>query len=353
MNETLYNDRISLRHDQGMHSYFKSGNVRITASLILLAMLIGVSFIGYLPQLGGRFASAVPRVYALTPEPAYCSTLASLVTPSPPLGMALLMCALLIQVVRSATLTSGNLEVTSGTTLDLVNGALQINPTLFLTIDNGGTLNVEGGNGITNYQGTIPDSGTVNIETSGDNGISNYGVISITNSGTLNIETTGLYGIINFNPGAPYPLPTIMNSGVLTIENPKYTTGILNYGAITNELGGTINVENSGGTGIFNTFGAPGVPGVITNYATINVENTGGTGIDNYATINNECGGTVNPGSTSITEETGSTFNQATGCSVFPTPEFPLGSNLAILVPLAVFTAYILLRKSLLKIRTS
>ncbi len=36
----------------------KSGNLRIVTSLVLLAMLIGVAFVGYLPQLGSRFASA-------------------------------------------------------------------------------------------------------------------------------------------------------------------------------------------------------------------------------------------------------------------------------------------------------
>jgi hypothetical protein len=35
-----------------------SANFRIAASLVLLTILIGVAFIGYLPQIGGRFASA-------------------------------------------------------------------------------------------------------------------------------------------------------------------------------------------------------------------------------------------------------------------------------------------------------
>lgn len=42
--------------------FAKSGNLRVITSLVLLALLVGVSFAGYLPQLGNRFAVASSSV---------------------------------------------------------------------------------------------------------------------------------------------------------------------------------------------------------------------------------------------------------------------------------------------------
>ena len=142
------------------------------------------------------------------------------------------------------------------------------------------TVSTSGGSIAVGNELVIPSGTTLVISNNADNGISSFGTIA--NSGTI----------------------TVANSG-------SSSNGIFNGGILTNNLGATIAVVNSG----TNSFGITN-EGTITNSGTITVTNTGTdtTGIDNlFGTINQECSGTYSgnsPTGTSITDQ----------CTVCPSP---------------------------------
>lgn len=145
-----------------------------------------------------------------------------------------------------------------------------------LQIDNGVTVNYQGGAGIINQvNGIIDNFGTITINSGG--GFSNIGPIAtVNNSGTININSASISsggpfynsGTINLNSGSTFSVDsTVNNSGTINVNsggsinndyiiNVNSGGSINNYGAITNHPGGTIT-NQPGGT-IAN-------PGIITN----------------------------------------------------------------------------------------
>ncbi len=155
------------------------------------------------------------------------------------------------------------------------------------------------------------------------------GKITIDSGATLNIENA---------PFGPL-LGIIVNAGVIN-----------NYGIIDIQTGTEVE------TGIFNV----GSSGIFYNYGTIDVSNVIGNGIRNNFVFDNEATGVIRlssaPGaialSGSITNDgtiCGSTFDGyinlksdpiLPACPVIPTPVFPLGSILAVLIPLAALATF-------------
>ncbi len=149
--------------------------------------------------------------------------------------------------------------------------------------------------------GNISNSGTIAISNSvaSSVGINNNTPGTITNNagGLITIANTGTssIGISNFGSG-------FTNDGTITITN---TTGLgifsTTFRIITNNAGGIINVQNTGGTGISN-------PGTINSSGTISITNTTGVGIANSTSgsLNNLAGGQItisNTGGTGINNQ--------------------------------------------------
>ncbi len=155
------------------------------------------------------------------------------------------------------------------------------------TLINNGLLGVEnsGGSfsGIYSDGGTIINNGELYVRSTytAEFGIFNYGG-TFTNFGTINVDDAHgpmRHGIDNLNGG------TIINYGEMKLSNTgNPSAGILNAATITNEIGGVINVVNSGdSSGIV----IDDTPGFLTNLGTMIVANTGGTGILNGGTLDN------------------------------------------------------------------
>jgi fibronectin-binding autotransporter adhesin len=235
-------------------------------------------------------------------------------------------------LTSSYTILSGDtLEIPSGTTLAIsTGGQISIDSGSTLAIDSGGTLTIGVAEGIYFVGGTITNSGTLTIE--------NF-------IGELGISQNGSGG-------------TIVNFGTLTIENSEpFSVGTYHI-VITNTNSGTINIVNTGGTGIDDEYAS------ITNSGTIDVENSGSgsVGIDNYASITNEPGGyifdhgsiinqggatVINNADATIIIECGGTFTQEPGStftndgtytvdSCNGVPEFPSLPGLSALGPLVL-----------------
>jgi hypothetical protein len=135
--------------------------------------------------------------------------------------------------------------------------------------------------------GTFTNSGIVDIRS--DNAKPNFGIYSIdgtmNNSGTINIQSTGFAGIVRFG--------VVDNSGTINIQN---TNGIGMYATVNNT--GTVMVEN-GGTNSGGIYAFTSGP--IDNTGEMTVANTGtdtfgivSAAFNIYGVVN------VNPGSSII-----------------------------------------------------
>jgi hypothetical protein len=123
----------------------------------------------------------------------------------------------------------------------------------------------------------IANSGTINVENSGAEGILNDSPY-FTNSGTIDITNSGAgsYGM--------WTDANILNSGIVTVENTgNESYGIFIFGAtMTNECSGAITVENTlAGHGIDND-------GSIINRGTITIID-GGSIVGNPITPGQTC----------------------------------------------------------------
>jgi hypothetical protein len=161
-----------------------------------------------------------------------------------------------------------DLEVAAGVTAVVPAGvSIQITAGRTFTVGSGGILNVNDGRIGIRIGSALINSGTMTVSTSSA-GIINDGA-TLTNYGTLNVSNTGGTGIINDDPTGiitNYGVMNIQNSGGAGIDNPDRQGTLNNFG--------TLNVSNTGGTGIIIE-----EDGALNNYGTLNVSNTGGTGI--------------------------------------------------------------------------
>lgn len=136
--------------------------------------------------------------------------------------------------------------------------------------------------------------------------------ITVESGGVLTISAAGTLVVNGGVSSAFYNLGTVNNSGTITIDAPV-SFGIRNEGTF-NHTGGTIRIDRSTITGIWNNTG-----GIFTNQATLLIGSTVSTGqycIYNFATFNNNTGGQISIDRSTLTglnNTSGSTFtNQAT-----------------------------------------
>lgn len=98
---------------------------------------------------------------------------------------------------------------------------------------------------VDNSSGTITNSGTITITSSGTYGIFNGAGGTITNNGIINIASSSTHGIYN-NPGSNFT-----NNGTITITS-SGENGIRNRSPFTNSNTGIITVANIGSFGLVN-----------------------------------------------------------------------------------------------------
>jgi hypothetical protein len=274
--------------------------------------------------LTGASFGAVPRVFALS-EPAYCTTLAGSWD-----GVS--TCTF----TGPYTLSSGTLEITSGTVLVVTGGlGITVGSGASITVDSGGAITIKNAvvGGITVGTGatmTVGSGSTVAIENSLAYGIDDMGTLA--NSGTIDIKNVGSSDGI-YDPG------TVTNSGTITIENAGNVGVFIPAGGLLTNTG-TIDIKNPAFSyGIMNH-------STINNFGTITIEITGGIGLDNFGAVTNECGGVVNG---SIIEESGGSFIQLTRCATVPEFAIPGLGPLALIaaaLPALLFTTRRLRRSS-------
>jgi len=188
-----------------------------------------------------------------------------------------------------------------------------------VTLENAGLIRIEttGDFGFCNL-GTLKNSGNLEVANVSPVDVPTWGMFNlatIDNSGTITVRNFGgreSVGIFNFEHVPedirPFPfdtiLPTITNTGTIVIENVgERSTGILNYGALSNagnitvsaDIVGLYGLSNQGGaftneaTGtLVNHYGDPALITVPLNQIpTFGVANFYGTMI-NYGTVINE-----------------------------------------------------------------
>lgn len=134
-----------------------------------------------------------------------------------------------------------------------------VNPGVFVTINPGVTVTLP--TEIEN-RGTIINQGILTIQNPGGTGISTYAGGLVNNSGTLNVANSGGNGM-RFGSSTP---GTLINSGIITITNGGTQSGIVVF-----------NVPN----------------GITTNTGTIILANIGGTSISNTGTFTNNPSGSI------------------------------------------------------------
>ena len=159
-----------------------------------------------------------------------------------------------------------------------------------LTITAAGALNINGAasQGILN-QGTVENSGTITI-----GAIASVGLYGIYNETTFNNNTGGTINIDGSTTSGLYnPTGTFTNQATITIGATASTGvyGLHNYATFNNNTGGVINIDRSTGAGIHNFIGTITNQGHITIGATASV---GVYGLYNYGTFNNNTGGAIN-----------------------------------------------------------
>jgi hypothetical protein len=255
-----------------------------------------------------------PRASALTPEPAYCSSLAA-TNPATTWDGTTATCTepgtgLIYQP------TSGTFEVTAGTTFDMAN-EIDFLPGSTFMVDSGASVITQpppGPSASRNFVGAggaMINDGIITIQIAAGDSIE-LDTSTFTNHGTINIQ--------NHDPVQPSEGIDIGRYG-LTLSSP--------HGTLIND--GTINVENYGPNtyGIYNN-------GVVTNTGTIQTvfATTGITG-----TVFNACGGEI----TGFAD-----YIQQAGCTTSSVPEFPFG--LALLFTIMV-PALLVLRKKAMSFR--
>ncbi|MEO1260814.1 MAG: MopE-related protein [Bacteroidota bacterium] len=211
-----------------------------------------------------------------------------------------------------------NKPVIDGTTSASVK-SVKIKGEASLTIHSGGTLNVDdsSGDGISN-SGTVNNSGTIQIGASsapGQDGILNEG--TITNNGTIDVKGAAGNGFYNFGngkldnkSGSSLLIGTISATGSIALRNVQGeifnrgtislirtdANGIANNGSrasISNLEGATLNIGTPNGSvgnrGILNNNGR-----IINNASTITIENTGKVNANQGNGIKNQAGATFN-----------------------------------------------------------
>lgn len=210
--------------------------------------------------------------------------------------------------------TSNDPDITAGATAKSV----VINASVTLIIQSAGTLFVEGSTdeSVTN-NGSIINFGQLNVSNSGDVGILNIGTFSNELNAIVNVDNTQTWGIAS--PG------NITNKGTINIglngsiggrglQNGHIEIGMLQSGtALINEVGATINIDNTGGDAIYNvtnyflnnkgsivignsmdtnvSISVGGIfnGGDIQNYGLIEIDNVSSNGITNLSGVfNNE-----------------------------------------------------------------
>ncbi|MBK8428258.1 MAG: hypothetical protein IPL27_20880 [Lewinellaceae bacterium] len=175
-----------------------------------------------------------------------------------------------------------------------------------LTIAAAVTLTINGfvTQGILN-QGTVENSGTLNIgqnTSTGLYGIRNESVFNNNTGGQINIDRSTNTGLYNVSGG------TFTNAGTITMGTVAAnvaTYGIVNESVFNNNTGGQINIDRRVNTGLYNFTG-----GTFTNAATITVGAVSQVpyGIRNESTFNNNTGGQI-----SIDRWTNIGLNNVTG----------------------------------------
>ena len=282
--------------------------------------------------------------------------------------------------VSGSVTMSADVEIASGETLLIPSTGyptLTINSGVTLTIDSGGNFTIANSAALSGgvlSAGTIDNSGTVTIETSGTNGAAGMDSNgTITNRGTITIENTGSesYGIANVH--------TIDNFGVIKVENSgSSSTGIISSSSsttvatITNECSGTIDIANTSGTsagianyGIINKYGTIAgtiteeSTGVINDYsASCSASGTSSTSVTSSVTSTTASSSSISKSSTSTTT-TQSTTSQAPSSTTSATtsaasssssssggiPEFPFQGVIITSVTLAMIASYFMVRR--------
>lgn len=132
---------------------------------------------------------------------------------------------------------------------------------------------------------TVPTGGTLNVIGSGDDGVTNSGMLII--QGTMLIDSSYNDGLINLNGG------NVNNSGNFTLRH-GFGSRVKNFASITNT--GTFLVSIGVDTGLINYPGAV----IHNNGGTFTVNGGNSTRMSNQGTINNLAGFTIDGGSAGI-----------------------------------------------------
>jgi hypothetical protein len=232
--------------------------------------------------------------------------------------------------------------VTSGTTL-LVTASNQsftgidLGP-VPLTVESGATLTIANVTSAAfTSDGAFTNKGTITIDTSSANGIDKESG-NLTNSGSITIEG-GSFGTDGIYLGGT---AFLTNSGTVTIQN-SGGDGIINYGNITNDCSGTINIltRNSGEVnGLTNN-------GKVTNSGTL----TGTVGGVPPVT-GPTCSGSTTSTTQNVSSNSSSTQSESTTQAVTSStssggggvPEFPFQPLIVAAFTLLIVGSYLLVR---------
>ncbi|MBC7773943.1 MAG: T9SS type A sorting domain-containing protein [Phycisphaerae bacterium] len=154
--------------------------------------------------------------------------------------------------------------------------------------DAGGTINIDRAlAGIINQGGTFTNKASINLgnaATIAGDGILNAGTFTH-ETGIININRTGGQGILTQNTGIFTNKATIRIGNLAGIVG----NGIQNEAGFTNELG-SIDINRTGGSGIYNRFSGAFINKAVMTMGTVAGTNIGVHGIDNQAVFTNETG---------------------------------------------------------------
>lgn len=145
------------------------------------------------------------------------------------------------------------------------------------TLRNSGELEITqtDENGLYNVlAGDFENRGTLAISSTGKNGIYNAANLENINQGVITIEETTEDGI------STTPTSVIINAATLEINNGIGEYGIYNFGTFTNDAGASLEIEQTGSTGIFND-------NIFSQLGDVVLFDIGGRGLQNADEFNN------------------------------------------------------------------
>ncbi|MBE0638365.1 MAG: hypothetical protein IH598_07590 [Bacteroidales bacterium] len=154
-----------------------------------------------------------------------------------------------------------------------------------LTVASTGSLTINSSESLSTHflnNGTVENNGAIVIDATGSNssyGLHNVGTFYNSLAGTIHIDNSSWSAIYNHSTGIFHNAASITFGANASVGS----NGLYNNGTFNNNPGGTLNIDNSTTNGIYNeTYSSPGT---INNYAVIIIGASAGVGSNGILNI--------------------------------------------------------------------